>query len=73
MPAGSSPFPPIADYGFLSDCRTVALVAPNGSVEWMCAGAHEHVIGVEEEAPARGAERASRASGVFTPPLMDPR
>jgi hypothetical protein len=51
----------------------VALVAPNGSVEWMCAGAHELVIGVEEEAPARGVERASRASGVFTPPLMDPR
>jgi GH15 family glucan-1,4-alpha-glucosidase len=36
MPAGSSPFPPIADYGFLSDCHTVALVAPNGNVEWMC-------------------------------------
>ena len=31
-----SPFPPIADYGFLSDCETVALVAPSGSVEWMC-------------------------------------
>ncbi len=36
MPAGSSPFPPIADYGFLSDCNTVALVAPSGNVEWMC-------------------------------------
>jgi GH15 family glucan-1,4-alpha-glucosidase len=34
--AGSSPFPPIADYGFLSDCNTVALVAPSGNVEWMC-------------------------------------
>ncbi len=33
---GSSPFPPIADYGFLSDCETTALVAPNGAVEWMC-------------------------------------
>ena len=31
-----SPFPPIADYGFLSDCETTALVAPDGSVEWMC-------------------------------------
>ncbi|MFZ0043500.1 MAG: glycoside hydrolase family 15 protein, partial [Solirubrobacteraceae bacterium] len=31
-----SPFPPIADYAFLSDCETVALVAPNGNVEWMC-------------------------------------
>jgi len=33
---GGSPFPPIADYGFLSDCEVSALVAPNGSVEWMC-------------------------------------
>ena len=33
---GSSPFPPIADYAFLSDCHTGALVAPDGSVEWMC-------------------------------------
>ncbi len=33
---GSSPFPPIADYGFLSDCETTALVAPDGNVEWMC-------------------------------------
>jgi alpha,alpha-trehalase len=30
------PFPAIADYGFLSDCETVALVAPGGAVEWMC-------------------------------------
>src|SRR3954447_18641988 len=33
---GGSPFPPIASYGFLSDCHTGALVAPDGSVEWMC-------------------------------------
>jgi len=31
-----SPYPPIADYGFLSDCEVTALVAPSGSVEWMC-------------------------------------
>jgi alpha,alpha-trehalase len=31
-----SAFPPIADYAFLSDCRTTALVAPNGNVEWLC-------------------------------------
>ena len=29
-------FPPIADYGFLSDCEVSALVAPSGSVEWLC-------------------------------------
>ena len=31
-----SPFPPIGDYAFLSDCETVALVGPTGAVEWMC-------------------------------------
>src|SRR5579862_2546709 len=31
-----SPFPPIADYAFLSDCETVALVAPSGAIEWLC-------------------------------------
>jgi alpha,alpha-trehalase len=31
-----SAFPPIADYAFLSDCETTALVAPNGNVEWLC-------------------------------------
>ncbi len=34
--ATDSPFPPIADYGFLSDCHTCALLASDGSIEWMC-------------------------------------
>ena len=29
-------FPPIGDYAFLSDCHSGALVAPDGSVEWLC-------------------------------------
>jgi GH15 family glucan-1,4-alpha-glucosidase len=33
---GLSPFPPIAEYAFLSDCHTAALVAPDGTVEWLC-------------------------------------
>ena len=32
----SETFPPIADYGFLSDCENSCLVAPDGSVEWLC-------------------------------------
>ena len=35
IPLGGSPFPPIADYGLLSDCEVCALVAPDGNVEWM--------------------------------------
>ena len=36
VPLGGSPFPPIAEYAFLSDCETCALVAPTGNIEWMC-------------------------------------
>jgi len=31
-----STFPPIADYGFLSNCEQSCLVAPDGAVEWLC-------------------------------------
>jgi alpha,alpha-trehalase len=31
-----SAFPPIADYAFLSNCEQNCLVAPDGSVEWLC-------------------------------------
>jgi GH15 family glucan-1,4-alpha-glucosidase len=31
-----SPFPKIADYAFLSNCHTGALVSLDGSVDWLC-------------------------------------
>jgi alpha,alpha-trehalase len=34
--AAGGDFPPIADYAFLSDCETCALIAPGGRVEWLC-------------------------------------
>jgi alpha,alpha-trehalase len=34
--AEGSPFPPIAQYAFLSDRQVQALVAPSGNVEWLC-------------------------------------
>ena len=33
---GPNPFPPIADYAFLSDCEANCLIAPSGNIEWMC-------------------------------------
>ena len=36
QPMRGAAFPPIADYGFLSDCETCALLAPNGNIEWLC-------------------------------------
>jgi alpha,alpha-trehalase len=34
--AAPSPFPPIADYAFLSNCHTGALIAPDGAIGWLC-------------------------------------
>ena len=31
-----NPFPPIADYAFLSDCENTCLISSAGSVEWLC-------------------------------------
>ena len=35
-PLMGSPFTPIADFAFLSNCHTGALLAPDGSVDWLC-------------------------------------
>jgi GH15 family glucan-1,4-alpha-glucosidase len=34
--ATPSPFPPIEAYAFLSNCHTGALVAPDGTIDWLC-------------------------------------
>jgi GH15 family glucan-1,4-alpha-glucosidase len=34
--AAPSPFTPIAEYAFLSNCHTGALVAPDGGIDWLC-------------------------------------
>src|SRR5881394_3988106 len=39
--AAPSPFPPIAEYAFLSNCHTSALVAPDGAIDWLCVPAFD--------------------------------
>jgi GH15 family glucan-1,4-alpha-glucosidase len=34
--AAPSPFTPIAEYAFISDCHTGALIAPDGGIGWLC-------------------------------------
>jgi len=36
MTAQHEQYPPIADYGFIADCHSVALVSREGSVDWCC-------------------------------------
>ena len=52
-----SPFPPIAEYGFLSDCEASALVAASGNVEWMCLP--------RDDSPSIFAAILDRAAGRF--------
>ena len=57
---GGSPFPPIADYGFLPDYEVAALVAPSGNVEWLCLP--------QMDGPSVFAAMLDRGAGWFRPP-----
>ena len=52
-----SNFPPIAEYALLSNCEQSCLVAPNGSVEWLCLP--------RPDSPSVFAALLDRAAGTF--------
>jgi alpha,alpha-trehalase len=52
-----SNFPPIAEYGLLSNCEQSCLVAPDGSVEWLCLP--------RPDSPSVFAALLDRAAGLF--------
>ena len=37
-----SDYPPLADYGYIADCHTAALISRSGSVDWMCVPRYDH-------------------------------
>ena len=52
-----SNFPPIAEYGLLSNCEQSCLVAPDGSVEWLCLP--------RPDSPSVFGALLDRAAGIF--------
>src|SRR5438094_1122650 len=56
-PRVTRPFPPIAEYAFLSDCEVNCLIAPTGRVEWMCLP--------RPDSPSVFAAMLDRAAGSF--------
>jgi GH15 family glucan-1,4-alpha-glucosidase len=52
-----SNFPPIAEYGLLSNCEQSCLIAPDGSVEWLCLP--------RPDSPSVFAALLDRAAGTF--------
>lgn len=62
---GGSPFPPLAEYGFLPDCEVSALVAPSGNPVLPQAFSHlalinavMHLIRADERAVAAAVARS---------------
>ena len=67
--AAPSPFPPIAYYGFLSNCHTSALVAPDGAIGWLCVPSFDSpsVFGDAARPPGRLLPRRRRSASTSRP------
>ncbi|MFD7005784.1 MULTISPECIES: trehalase-like domain-containing protein [Rhodococcus] len=67
--AAPSPFPPIAEYAFLSNCHTGALIAPDGSVDWLCVPRFDSPACSDPSSTAgRGCSGSARSGSTFRRP-----
>ena len=70
---GALALPPIADYVFLSDCHTGALVAPDGAIDWLCVPELRLAQRVRDPAPPRAGDSRVGPFGINVPTARDIR
>jgi GH15 family glucan-1,4-alpha-glucosidase len=63
----ADPFPPIASYGFLSDCHTAALVSFSGNVEWLCCPRFDSPSAFAALLDRKAGHMSLRPQGVIVP------
>ena len=59
-------FTPIADYGLLADCNSAALVARDGSIDWLCLPRYDSAAVMARMLDPEGGHWSIRPTGDYT-------